>query len=37
MAPAGAAHDDPGSPCSHHDGSHGLACCIAGACSMLSP
>ena len=38
LAPADAAHDDLGSPCSHHAGSHGLdCCCIGGACSMLSP
>jgi hypothetical protein len=38
LAPADAAHDDLGSPCSHHACSHGIdCCCIGGACSMLSP
>jgi hypothetical protein len=37
MTQAIAAHDDDrGSPCKHHSDSHGLACCIAGDCSMLS-
>ena len=31
-----AASGDLGSPCEHHDCTHCLACCIAGACSMLS-
>jgi hypothetical protein len=27
---------DFGSPCHHHDCTHGLACCIAGGCGMFS-
>jgi hypothetical protein len=30
------ADDRTGSPCKGHDGAHCLACCFAGACSMMS-
>lgn len=34
--PASAAHDDDhGSTCKHQGGSHGLACCTTGDCSMF--
>jgi hypothetical protein len=31
-----AAADHSGSPCRHHDGPHGLACCCAGACVTIA-